>query len=97
MQIFSSEVVRTLAHIAVSLLLLLESGCLFSLCLVLRLRWLLLVLVGVVLLNKIIILLNKVGSRSDNSFSTCVFCSRLLFNIKSTNEPIDGELLSLVF
>jgi hypothetical protein len=42
-------VFRTSAHIASSLLLLLESGCLFSLWLVLR--WLFLVLVGVVLLN----------------------------------------------
>jgi hypothetical protein len=91
-------VVQTLAYIAVSfLLLLLESGCLFSLCLVLHLRWLLLVLVGVVLLNKIIVLLNKVGASSNNSFSTCIFCSHLLFNIKRTNELIDGELLSPTF
>ena len=44
---------RTSAHIASSLLLLLllEGGCLFSLWLVLR--WLFLILVGIVLLNKI--------------------------------------------
>jgi hypothetical protein len=50
-------VVRTLAYIAFSLLLL-KRGGLFS--------RLLLTLVGVVLLNKIIILLNKVGASSDN-------------------------------
>ena len=42
---------RTSAHIASFLLLLLEGGCLLSLWLVQR--WLFLILVGVVLLNKI--------------------------------------------
>ena len=51
-QALCSKVFRTGAHIASSLLLLLvESGCLLSLWLVQR--WLFLILVGVVLLNKI--------------------------------------------
>jgi hypothetical protein len=52
---------------------------------------------GIVLLNKIIVLLNKVSVRSsNNSFSTCIFRSHLLFNIKSLNKSIHGELLSVV-
>ena len=43
--------VRTTAHIARSLLILLERGCVLSLCLVLR--WLILIVVGIVLLNKV--------------------------------------------
>ena len=87
-----SKVFRTSAHIVRSLLLLLlllKGGCLLSLWL--ALRWLFLVLVGVVLLNKI-------DARStNNSFPTYVLCSRLLLNIKSPYESIYGELLSLVF
>ena len=38
------------------------------------------------------------GTRTSlSNSSTCVLCSRLLFNIKSTNEIRNGKLLSLVF
>ena len=83
-----------LAHTASSLLLLLllllllEGCCLLSLWLVQR--WLFLIFMGFVLLNKID------TCSTNNSYPTYVLCSCLLLNIKSPNESIYGELLSLV-
>ena len=73
-----------------------------------RMRWLVLciklaftlsfVLVVFELVGLEVLLLYHVGTRSSlSNSSTCVLCSRLLFNIKGTNEICNGKLLSLVF
>src|SRR4051812_3664642 len=56
------------------------------------------VLVVLRLVEMEVLLLHHMSTRSShNNSSTCVFCSRLFFNIKSSNEIQNGKLLSLVF
>jgi hypothetical protein len=90
---FTSEMTRIAADKAISLVLLLKIGCLFSFCGVL-----LLVLLLVVVRFIRIVLLYHIGTRSpSNSFSMSVFCPRLLFNIQRANKISDAELFSLMF
>ena len=78
--------------------LLLEVGLLRSLVLPIKLSLPIKLALVLELVGLEVFLLYQIGTRTSlNTSSTCIFCSRLFFNIKSTNEIRNGKLLSLVF
>ena len=78
-------------------ILLLEVRVLHSLVLPIKLCFTIKLALILELVRLEVLLLYQIDTRSSlNTLSTCVLCSRLLFDIKSTNEIWNGKLLSLM-
>lgn len=78
-------------------ILLLEVGVLYSLVFPIELCFTIELALVLEIVGLEVFLLYQIGTRTSlNSSSTCVFCSRLLFHIKSTYEIQNGKLLSLM-
>ena len=79
-------------------LLLLEVGRLYGLVLSFELVFSFELVLVLEFVGLEILLLHHIGSGSSLiNFGTCVFCSRILFNIKSPNEILNRKLLPLMF
>ncbi|XBI55386.1 hypothetical protein VPH35_037221 [Triticum aestivum] len=91
-----SPMIRISAHMT-NTFLLLKVGVLYNLVLPIKLCFTIKLALVPELVELKVFLLYQIGTRSSlNTSSTCVFCSRLFFHVKSTNEIQNEKLLPLM-